>query len=267
VPRVAHGHLAFERALGGTAVRTAYAESPLRLLTPGNHGGAAWAYTSTLGGGLVDGDRVRLRIDVGEGARAFVTSQGPTRVFRSAAGCESVTEARVEAGALLALLPAPAACFAGARFEQRTSLDLAAGASLAFWDVLSAGRDRWDFARCRSAVAVRREGRALLEEAWLLDAGHGALRERFGRFQAIGTLLLAGPLFACSAVRSAVDRGPLRPKAALMQSASPLGPDALVVRLAGERVEILLAALREHLGPLRTALGDDPWRLDAPHAA
>jgi hypothetical protein len=52
-----------------------------------------------------------------------------------------------------------------------------------------------------------------------------------------------------------------------MQSASPLASDALVVRLAAERVEILLAALREHLAPLRAALGDDPWRLDAPHAA
>jgi urease accessory protein len=267
VPRVAQGHLAFERALAGTALRTAYAESPLRLLTPRNHGGAAWAYLSTLGGGLVDGDRVRLRIDVGPEARALVTTQGPTRVFRSAVGCESETSARVEPGGLLALVPAPAACFGGARFEQRTSVDLATGASLAFWDVLSAGRDRWDFARCRSAVAVRREGRALLDEAWLLDSAHGSLRERFGRFRALGTLLLCGPLFQREAVRSAVDAHPLRPGAALLQSASPLGPDALVVRLAAERVETLLAALREHLHALPAALGDDPWRLDAPHAA
>ncbi len=267
MPRVAHGHLAFQRALKGTAVRTAYAESPLRLLTPRNHGGAAWAYVSTLGGGLVDGDQVRLRIDVGPGALALVTTQGPTRVFRSPAGCESETTARVEPGGLLALLPAPAACFAGARFEQRTSVELATGASLALWDVLSAGRDRWDFARCRSAIAVRREGRALLDEAWLLDSRHGPLRERFGRFHALGTLLFAGPLFQRDAVRSAIDAHPLRPGGRLLQSASPLGPDALVVRLAAERVEILLAALREHLGALRTALGDDPWRLDAPHAA
>jgi urease accessory protein len=267
VPRVAQGHLAFERSRAGTAVRTAYAESPLRLLTPRNHGGAAWAYTSTLGGGMVDGDRVRLRIEVAAGARALVTTQGPTRVFRSPGGCEAETVARVEEGALLALLPAPAACFAGARFWQRTSVEMATGASLALWDVLSAGRDRWDFARCRSAIAVRREGRAILDEAWLLDAAHGSLRERFGRFQAIGTLFLAGPLLDAGAVRAAIDAHPLRPGAPLMQSASPLGSDALVVRLAAERVEILLAALREHLGALRTALADDPWRLDAPHAA
>ena len=82
---------------GGTTakrvVREAYAESPLRLLTPRNHGSSAWAYTSTLGGGFVDGDRVRLRIAVGEGARAFVSTQGPTRIYRSPRGCESETAA------------------------------------------------------------------------------------------------------------------------------------------------------------------------------
>src|SRR5207245_10808543 len=58
--RVVQGHLAFERAGTATALRRAYAESPLRLLTPRNHGNAAWVYTSTLGGGLLDGDGVRL---------------------------------------------------------------------------------------------------------------------------------------------------------------------------------------------------------------
>src|SRR3954471_12068045 len=77
---VSQGRLSFERAGAATVVREAYAESPLRLLTPRNHGSSAWAYTSTLGGGFVDGDRVRLLISVGENARAFVSTQGPTRI-------------------------------------------------------------------------------------------------------------------------------------------------------------------------------------------
>src|SRR4051812_49870915 len=281
----ARGHLAFERAGAATAVRTAYAESPLRFLTPRNHGSAAWAYTSTLGGGLVDGDAIELRVEVGKGARALVTTQGPTRVFRSSgcsglrpppvaggtparpAGCRCETTARVEEDGALLLVPAPAACFGGARFEQRTEVDLAAGASVLLWDVLSAGRDRWDFVRCSSAITIRREGKPLLDEAWLLDAAHGSLRERFGRFGAIGTLLLAGPLFDGAALREAVDAQAPRAGAPLLQSASPLGADATVVRLAADRVELLLAALRAHLSPLRAFFGDDPWRLDAPHAA
>src|SRR3989442_907629 len=98
MPRIAEGRLSFERAGAATVLRAAYAESPLRLLTPRNHGRAAWAYISTLGGGFVDGDRVRLRISVGEGARGFVSTQGPTRIYRSPRGCESETLAEVAAG-------------------------------------------------------------------------------------------------------------------------------------------------------------------------
>ena len=80
MPRVAQGRLSFERVGAQTVLRDAYAESPLRLLTPRNHGQAAWVYTSTLGGGFVDGDRVRLRISVGRAALAF--GSRPRQVLR-----------------------------------------------------------------------------------------------------------------------------------------------------------------------------------------
>ena len=40
-PRCGSGQLAFERAGAATVLRVARAESPLRLLTPRNHGHAA----------------------------------------------------------------------------------------------------------------------------------------------------------------------------------------------------------------------------------
>ena len=45
-----------------SVVRRAYATSPLRLLTPKNHGSAAWVYASSYGGGLVGGDDLRLTV-------------------------------------------------------------------------------------------------------------------------------------------------------------------------------------------------------------
>ena len=36
---------------GRTVVTQAYAQSPLRLLNPRNHGTSSWVYTSTYGGG------------------------------------------------------------------------------------------------------------------------------------------------------------------------------------------------------------------------
>ena len=264
-PRTARGRLCFERAGSATAIRAAYAESPLRLLTPRNHGAGAWAYTSTLGGGLVDGDRVRLEVELGPGALAFVSTQGPTRVYRSPGGCESEVHARVGAGAALVLAPDPFSCFAGARYRQRTEIDLGAGASVASCDVLTAGRsargERWAFSRCLISLGVRRGGEALVEEALLLDPAHGALAERLGRFDALGTLLVAGPLFAGlrERIRQRIDGAPLASAARLLAAASPVGGDALVARFAAESVEELLRSLREHLAELPAVLGDDPW--------
>ena len=262
---MARGQLAFRQSGTGTAVETAYAEAPLRFLTPRNHGTAAWAYTSTLGGGLVDGDRLELEISVGPGARAFVSSQGPTRVFRSARGAASETVARVDAGGALVLVPDPTACFAGARYAQRTEVRVAPGASLALWEVLSAGRERWGFTRCESALRVL----PFLDERWTLDPDHGPLEEHMGRFGAIGTLLLVGPLLAgvAGAVRDRIDAGPAGRGAALVESASPLRDGALVVRVAAASVQQLVHRLRQHLATLPSLLGDDPWRLDASVAA
>jgi len=265
MPRIAEGRLSFERAGAATVLRAAYAESPLRLLTPRNHGRAAWAYISTLGGGFVDGDRVRLRISVGEGARGFVSTQGPTRIYRSPRGCESETLAEVAAGAALVLTPDPTACFAGARFRQRTAVDLVDGASVALWDVLAAGRsargERWSFDRCSLGLALRRDGRTLLEESWLLDAAHGELRERLGRFEALGTVLLAGPLFASAgeALRAQLEQSPVLPRAGLVESATALAGDVVVARLASASVQDLLQALRARLEAIPALLGDDPW--------
>ena len=99
--------LSFVRSGPRTVVEAALARSPLRLLTPRNHGRAAWAYTSTLGGGLVDGDVVRLRLDVGPGAAAVLASQGQNRVYRSARGRHGELAAGVAEGELLAVLTDP----------------------------------------------------------------------------------------------------------------------------------------------------------------
>ena len=262
---MARGQLAFRRSGTGTAVETAFAESPLRFLTPRNHGTAAWAYTSTLGGGLVDGDRLELEISVGPDARAFVSSQGPTRVFRSTRGAASTTVARVDDGGALMLFPDSTACFGGARYAQSTEVHLAPGSSLALWEVLSAGRERWGFTRCQSTLRVL----PFLDERWLLEPEHGPLGERMGRFGAIGTLLLAGPQFTALAqdIRGWVDGGPAERGAPVIESASPLRDGAIVVRAAAPSVQQLIHRLRRHLATLPSLLGDDPWRLDASVAA
>ncbi|QRN98738.1 urease accessory protein UreD [Archangium violaceum] len=263
--RAGDARLAFERVGNRTVVRTALAHSPLRLLTPRNHGHAAWVYTSSLGGGLVDGDHLSVELDVAEGAAALLSSQGSTRVYRSPRGCRSDLSARVAEGALLALVPDPTMCFAGARYDQRQDVQLAPGASLILMDLVTAGRsangERWAFTHYSSALRVHREGRALLDERWLLDPHQGTLPERLGRFDALGTVLLVGPSLASAreALAERVGALPVIPRAGLVCSASPLGPDGLVLRAAATSAEVLLRTAREWLSFLSGMLGDDPW--------
>jgi urease accessory protein len=263
--RAGFARLAFERSGPRTVVRTALAHSPLRLLTPRNHGHAAWAYTSSLGGGLVDGDHVSLEVDVAPGASALLSTQGANRVYRSPRGCRSDLTAHVGDGALLAVVPDPTSCFTGARYAQAFDLRLHSRASLVFVDVVTSGRDasgeRWAFTHFTSTLRVHVDGRARVDERWMLDPAHGPLPERLGRFNALASVLLMGPALASAreALSAQVSALPVANRAALIPSVSPLGTDGLLLRAAAVSVEELLRATRAWLAFLPPLLGDDPW--------
>ncbi len=262
---MADSHLAFELSGRRTVLRRALAVAPLRLLTPRNHGSSAWAYTTTLGGGLLGGDEVRLQATVGRGARALLSSQGATRLYRSERASSTSLDATLEEGALLALLPDPVSGFAGSRCEQRTSIWLAGGASLAFAELITAGRGardgRWALSRYSSSLTVRRaEGRVLCADALLLDAAHGPLAARMGRFDCLATVLLLGPLLT-GAARSAlasISAAPVARGAPLVAAASPL-EDGALIRIAAVSVEAATARVRALLSDLPGLLGDDPF--------
>jgi len=263
--RDSEARLSFRRVGASTVVESVFATSPLRVLTPRNHGRGAWAYTSTLGGGLVDGDAIRLRVRVAAGATAALFSQGENRVYRSPEGCRSELVADVEEGALFALLPDPTVCFAGASYQQTTELRLAPGAAALAVDVLAAGRtargERWAFRRYRGELCVRSGDRTLIRERLLLDPDHGPLAERLGRFDVLCTILLAGD--ALRAEREALARRlhaePLPVRSGRIEQANELGDGALLVRIAAVSLEDALRAVREHLRFLPDLLGDDPW--------
>src|SRR5262245_15567397 len=67
---------------GRSDVHRARGAGPLRLLFPRAAGDAAWIVTSSLGGGLVDGDAVALDVRVEAGATAVVTTQASTKVYK-----------------------------------------------------------------------------------------------------------------------------------------------------------------------------------------
>ena len=254
--RAGHGVLEVARVGGASVVTRSAARSPLQLLVPRNHGDAVWAYLSSLGGGLVDGDEVALAARVGAGAAALLSTQASTKVYRSMRGCRQRLDAEVGDGGLLVILPDPVTCFADARLEQETVVRLGAGGSLLLVDAVTSGRaargERWAFAGYRSAVTVSREDRLILHDALELDAGHGGLDARMGRFDAIATIVAIGARAPALAETAA------KPGGDFLAARSPLA-EGVLVRAAATSAERLHQGVRALLAALPATLGDDPF--------
>lgn len=260
------GALAVARGPRGRSVVTrAYATSPLRLLMPRNHGTAAWVYTSSYGGGLVDGDRVALDVEIGAGAAAFLSTQASTKVYRSPQGTSAELHARVQTEGLLAVIPDPIVCFAASRYRQVQSFDISADSGLVLVDWLSSGRqasaERWAFHEYVARLRVTFGGKEVLRDALRLRADDGVLKDRLGRFDVLAVLLILGHRVRDRAaeVAARVAALPIRRFSDELVSATPIGESGCLLRLAGTSVEQMTRTLRGHLGFLPGLLGDDPW--------
>src|SRR5262249_30178790 len=145
-------------------------------------------------GGLVDGDRLVLDLDVGEDATAFVSTQASTKVYRSRRGTSARMHATVAEGGLLVSVPDPVVCFADSRFEQQQTFDLAGDAGLVAVDWVSTGRresgERCSFAHYCSRLAVRIDRRLVMYDAIALRQEDGDLAIRLGRFDVLATAVV-----------------------------------------------------------------------------
>jgi urease accessory protein len=248
-----------------SVVRRAFATSPLRWLTPRNHGGAAWVYASSYGGGLVGGDALRLTIGIGAGASAFLSSQASTKIYRSLHRSSVELEATVSGGGQLVLWPDPVVCYAGSTFRQTQCIDLTDDAALILVDTMTSGRrasgERWQFAEYANRITVRQNGRAVLFDSTRLSGGAGDLAARMGRFDVLSGVALIGPRFKddVRAITGAVAARPIEKRADLLVSAAPLGDSGCLLRVAGRSIEQVTGLVRGYLSFLSCLLGDDPW--------
>ncbi len=259
------GRLRVRRAGARSLVEAAQATSPLRLLTPRNHGHGAWVYTSTYGGGLVDGDRIAVTVDVGPGATLYLSTQSSTKIYRSPSGTSSGLHATVAPGGLLVSVPDPVVPFAASRHRQEQEITLADGAGLVLVDAVTSGRraagERWAFEEYRSRIVVHAAGRRLVHDALALESADGDLAERFGRFDVLATLVIVGaPVEAAAALlASGIAARPRVRRADLLTAATPLAGGGCVVRVAGRSTEAVSSLIRGCLQFVPPLLGDDPW--------
>ena len=266
--RRGHAALTLRRVAGKSAVVSAFARDPLKLLTPIPRGEAVWACLSSFGGGMVAGDETALDLALEPGARAYVGTQSSTKIYRNPAGraCSHRTRADLAEDTLLVLAPDVVQAFADSSYRQVQDFDLAPTAGLVLVDWLSSGRsecgEHWAFRRFESRNTVRVAGRRRFVDALVLDADSGALAGpgRLGSWRCVATVVLIGPSLLADVTRLAaeIQERPVDRNATVTLSASRI-PEGLVIRLAGREVELVRLEWQRLLAPLSDRLGDCPW--------
>lgn len=269
-PARGEGHLAIQSVAGQSAAIAVQSHSPLKILVPRPRGRSVWAYLSNFGGGLLPGDHLNVRLELGAGARCFLGTQSSTKIFRS--GPKGVVRgdfcAEVGPGAALVYAPDVAQGFAQSAYRQRQVIRLADdSASLIFLDWYSSGRlargERWAFSEYSSRSEIYRNGRLVFLDSICLESDRDsvALIDRMGRANCVATLALIGPETRSvgQSLAAEIAKLPLarRSDALVVASAIPAG---VILRVAAISVEAAAREIFPRLSLVASLLGDNPFQ-------
>jgi urease accessory protein len=187
---------------------------PLKLISPSPSAEqkSLLVFLLTYGGGLVGGDQVHLTIDVKDGSKLSIVTQGHTKIFKSASRqvvTRQTVRVTLEVGAAVCVLPDPVQPFKGSVYEQKQVFMMADRSSLCLLDWVSAGRtargENWDCCAWSgqnevwTATLPNEKARLLLRDNVMLEGDSGdahdmPLKTRMHLFGIFGTLVLRGPL-------------------------------------------------------------------------
>jgi urease accessory protein len=184
--------LRFETSGSATRMRVGLQEPPWKVIRAFRQpGGGALVHLHNVSGGVLAGDCLSLRIDVGSDATAQVTSTGATRIYRHRPGAlpsSQHTNIFVGEGGLLEFLPDALIPFAESRHLQRSTVTLADKATFFWWEVIAPGRhamgELFEFESLRIETSLRAPSRPLVLESFLLEPRLRPLQSpaRLGRY-------------------------------------------------------------------------------------
>jgi urease accessory protein len=154
-------------------------------------------------GGILQGDRNTIEIDLAADCRAHVTTQSSTKVQEMDANYASqVQEIVLGEGAYLEYLPDPIIPYRHTRFITRTRIVQAPSATLLYAEVLMPGRthygtgERFAYDLFSSTIrAERPNGNALCVEKFIIEPARCDVRERgiMGNYDIYANVLLLTP--------------------------------------------------------------------------
>jgi urease accessory protein len=254
--------LDFERVslTGCTVLAASRQDPPLKVVRAFEvEDGATLVHLHNVSGGLLGGDRLELVVNVGRGAQVQITTTGATRVYRPRAEALAVSQSNeivVAENGLLEYLPDAVIPFAGARFAQRTSIRLAAGAGLFWWEILAPGREArgesFQYESVELKTGLVAAGRLVAAERVRLEPKRRSLASlgRLGGYRTWATFYicrvgLTTPewLEIESELRGVLDSFSRREDA--LWGISSLSAHGLIVRCAAKRGRDVLPGLQE----------------------
>jgi urease accessory protein len=190
-------NFAHDSARGRTFLAASVQEPPLRVVRAFTlEDGTALVHLHNVSGGLLAGDDLTLKVNLGCNTSVQLTTTGATRIYRHCPDFSPTTqcyEVTVGENALLEYLPDATIPFAGAKFRQRTSIDLAAGAGMFWWEILSPGREAcgelFAYERFEMRTRVTTLGRKIAAENICLRPGHHNVSclARLGSYRYVAT--------------------------------------------------------------------------------
>jgi urease accessory protein len=193
-------HLEFSAVARGTQFRCLQQEPPWKVVRAfPNPSGESLVHLNNVSGGVFGGDHLSLRIDVGADARAQITSTGSTRVYRPRAHADDAllaTEIYLGKDALLEYLPDSVIPFRDARFEQRTDVHLAPGATLFWWEIIAPGRmaagELFAYESLRVRTSIRSQERPIFIDRMSLKPQQARLSSlaRFGTYRYLTSFMI-----------------------------------------------------------------------------
>jgi urease accessory protein len=194
--------------------------------------------------GFFDGDKLDSEVSVGQGARIVLSTPSSSRVFRTRSGQAALCNQKfsVESGGFLEWIPEPFIPHSGARYVQRTKVDLQCGAGLLFIDWISPGRvargEVFQYESLRWEFDLFHDGKLLARERYDMP-GDG--------LEGITAMFAAGHYVSIYAAGEMIENWPAAEIAALENEDTYLGHGLL----EGGKVMVFRALCRDSLAARR----------------
>ena len=219
-------------------------------------------------GGIVGGDELELRADLGAEASALLTTPGAAKWYRSAGDwARQRVIFNVAGAASLEWLPQETIVFDGARADAGLDVELSGNGAFIGWEILCLGRtgsaERFSSGEWRSRTTLKRDGKPLWFERACLAGNDRALESPvvMAGEPVVATLLAASDKLTPPLLAACREIAPLRG-----QGAITLLPGLLVGRYLGgssEAAKFYFTKLWQAIRPAvigRTAVEPRIWR-------